>query len=73
MSKFTVEDTFNKKTVSTHRTLLAAVKGERKFLRAVKRSNGANSYLPMQIRENGVRVVDEVLTEARIQADKDQF
>ncbi|TXH12085.1 MAG: hypothetical protein E6R03_13590 [Hyphomicrobiaceae bacterium] len=67
--KYTVEDTFNKRTVSNHRTLLAAVRAERKFLKAVKRANGANSYIPTRILVDGVRVDDEALTDARIQAD----
>lgn len=68
--KYTVEDTFNKRTVSNHRTLLAAVQAERKFLKTVKRANGKHSYIPTQILVDGARVDDEALTEARIQADR---
>lgn len=68
--KYTVEDTFNKRTVSNHRTLLAAVKAERKFLKAVKRSNGKNSYIPTRILVDGVRVDDEALTRCRVDVDR---
>lgn len=46
---FRVRDTFNDRTVSSHRTVEAAVKSERKFSRAVKRANGANSWIPTRI------------------------
>ena len=42
-------DTFNRCIVSNHRSLRAAVLAERKFLRAVKRANGSNSYIPTRI------------------------
>jgi hypothetical protein len=42
-------DTFNRCTVSNHRSLRAAVLAERKFSRAVKRTNGPNSYIPTRI------------------------
>ena len=42
-------DTFNRCTISNHRSLRAAVLAERKFLRAVKRANGSNSYIPTRI------------------------
>lgn len=46
---YRVRDTFNDRTVSSHRTVEAAVKAERKFSRAVKRANGANSWIPTRI------------------------
>jgi len=42
-------DTFNRCTVSNHRSLRAAVLAERKFSRAVKHANGSNSYIPTRI------------------------
>ncbi len=46
---FRVRDTFNDRTVSHHRTVEAAGKSERKFIRAVKRANGKSSYIPTRI------------------------
>jgi hypothetical protein len=42
-------DTFNRIIISNHRSLRAAVLAERKFSRAVKRTNGPNSYSPTRI------------------------
>lgn len=39
-------DTFNNQLISQHRTIEAAAKAEIKFSRAVKRKNGASSYIP---------------------------
>jgi hypothetical protein len=39
-------DTFNHYTISRHRTLKNAVIASRKHDRAVKRCNGASSYIP---------------------------
>ncbi len=47
--KTRVYDTFNDRTVSNHRSLDAAVKADRKFQRAIKRSNGQSSYIPTRI------------------------
>lgn len=47
--KYRIYDTFNDRTISTHRTPKAAVKAEVKFLRAVRRSNGQSSYIPTLI------------------------
>jgi len=46
---YRVRDTFNVRTVSSHHTVEAAVKSERKFSRSVKRANGANSWIPTRI------------------------
>ena len=70
--KFTVFDTFNGVARSTHRTLEAAVKAERRFGRAVKRSNGASSYIPTTILCDGHGLTPEQLeqvTDARIALD----
>jgi hypothetical protein len=45
----TLTDTFNKKKISSHRTVLAAVKAQSKHLAKVKKVNGANSYLTYSI------------------------
>jgi len=47
--KTRIYDTFNRCTVSNHRSLRAAILAERKFSRAVKRANGSNSYIPTRI------------------------
>lgn len=74
MSKYTVFDTFNKTTVSAHRSLEAAAKSERRFLRAVKRANGSNSYIPTEIRKDGEPLWTDLdqyaLTEIRMNLDK---
>lgn len=51
--KYELRDTFNKKLISTHRSLLAARKAELRFGRAVKRANGKSSYIPTAIRRDG--------------------
>jgi hypothetical protein len=48
---FKLIDTFNNCTISTHRTLDAAVKAQAKHSRAVSRANGSNSYIPKKIVE----------------------
>lgn len=52
--KFILKDTFNSRDISSHRTLLAAVKAQAKHSRAVRKSNGASSYIPKKI----VQIVD---------------
>jgi hypothetical protein len=47
--KYTLEDTFNGRVVSRHRTLEAAVRASYRFARAIRRANGENSYLPTEI------------------------
>jgi len=57
-------DTFNCRTISRHRTVRAAVKARRRHLRAVRRFNGANSYLTYSIRAgDGSDISDEVCAE----------
>lgn len=70
--KFTVVDTFNNTIRSTHRTLEAAVKAERRFGCAVKRANGASSYIPTTILCDGNKLTPEQserATDARIALD----
>jgi len=47
--KYRIYDTFNDRTISTHRTVEAAVKAEAKFFRAVRRANDQSSYIPTRI------------------------
>jgi hypothetical protein len=57
---FQLIDTFNKRTISKHRTVEAAVKADIKFSRAVKRANGANSYIPaMIVDSSGKNIADD--------------
>jgi uncharacterized membrane-anchored protein YitT (DUF2179 family) len=42
-------DTFNSKLISKHRTEAAAIIANEKFQRAVKKSNGKDSYIPTKI------------------------
>lgn len=59
--KITLTDTFNKRVISTHRTVVAAVAKRRKHLRAVKRANGPSSYLTYSITAaDGSDISDEI-------------
>ena len=44
-----LQDTFNGVQISRHRTVLAAVKAQIRHLRAVRRHNGASSYLTYEV------------------------
>ena len=48
-NKYRIYDTFNRRVISNHRSLSAAVIAAAKFSRAVKRNNGQNSYIPTRI------------------------
>lgn len=48
--KIKLINTFNNSELSTHRTIEAAVKAQRKHLSAVKRNNGQSSYLTYAFR-----------------------
>jgi hypothetical protein len=52
---FILFDTFNKKIISRHRSIKTAILANERFQRAVKRANGASSYIPvdLMILENG--------------------
>ena len=56
--KFTLHDTFNGGTVSRHRSIETAVRASLRFSRAVKRSNGQNSFIPTRILCDGKRLDD---------------
>lgn len=56
-----LKDTFNNCTISHHRTVLAAEKARRKHLCAVRRNNGASSYLTYSITStSGEDISDEI-------------
>lgn len=61
-------DSFNRRTISRHRTLEAAVFAHRKHAKAVRRHNGANAYIPVDYIDTttGKRVDP---TDARIEVD----
>lgn len=54
-------DTFNDVVISRHRLLSRAYVAKMAHQRAVKRTNGASSYIPTSIYKDGVEVSDEEL------------
>lgn len=44
-----IYDTFNRRVISKHKSIKAAVIAAAKFSRAVKRTNGNNHYIPTRI------------------------
>lgn len=42
-------DSFNKQTISRHRTVQAAAKAKNKFLNKFRKNNGQSSYLPISL------------------------
>lgn len=63
---YTLTDTFNKRKISSHRTVEAAVKAERKHLKAVKKANGASSYLTYSITSDDGRDLGDEIDRARM-------
>jgi hypothetical protein len=49
---YTLTDSFNRRYISTHRTLVAAILAEGLHSRAVRRHNGAHSYVTYSIRRS---------------------
>jgi hypothetical protein len=47
--KFTLNDKFNFRTISVHRSIKTAVRASYRFSRAVRRANGKDSFIPTQI------------------------
>ena len=47
---YVLYDTFNDRIVSRHRKLVAACKANERFQRQIKKNNGANSYIPVDLR-----------------------
>ena len=58
MTTYTLRDTFNNVTISTHRTLNAAAKADKAHDRAIKRANGPTSYIPTEIMKDGEKLDD---------------
>lgn len=46
---FMIIDTFNARSISRHRTAVAAIRAERRYQRAVQRANGGSHYIPTAI------------------------
>lgn len=66
--KIILTDTFNDRVISRHRTVKAAVAKRIAHLRAVKKANGANSYLTYSITAaDGADIRDEVEREEMLQ------
>lgn len=55
---YELNDTFNDKVISRHRTMDAAAKALVKHARSVKKNNGANSYIPYSLTQNGNALED---------------
>jgi hypothetical protein len=51
--KFTLNDKFNFRTISVHRSIKTAVRASYRFSRAVRRANGKDSFIPTEIRCDG--------------------
>lgn len=68
----TLHDTFNDHTISRHRTLLAAVRAQRKHIAAVARKNGPGSYLTYAFHENGIPVDQDELAAAKHAVDSER-
>lgn len=68
--KIILSDTFNGVQISTHRSVLAAEKASRAHLRAVKRANGASSYLTYSIAAADGSDISDDLDEARETLDR---
>ena len=61
-----LSDSFNGNKISSHRSVLGAVKAQQKHDRAVKRNNGANSYVWYEFKRNGVSVDPDDIIEAKM-------
>lgn len=55
----TLHDTFNGHLISRHRTMVAAIRAESKFLDGVEKANGAGSYVTTAIRIDGMPLTDD--------------
>lgn len=71
---FILFDSFNNKVLSRHRTLENSIKAKSKVLKNVKKWNGNNSYLPMDIFElvnkEMVKVDDQRIYQSEVNLDK---
>ena len=65
-------DTFNSVLISTHRTVIAAVKASRAHNKAVKRRNGPGSYIPYGYRDTTGKPIDpDDITAAQMTLDQE--
>lgn len=59
---YTLQDTFNGRAISRHRTLRAAVRAEISHARTIERLNGRGAYVPTTIlTSDGRDLYDEVV------------
>lgn len=65
----TLHDTFNGHEISRHRSILAAVKAQRRHLARVRRANGPNSFLTYAFRKNGKPFDADEITAAQMELD----
>lgn len=61
---FELNDTFNNRVISRHKTLEAAIRAGERHNRAVKKANGQSSYIPTLITLDGERLSDDMHEEA---------
>jgi len=61
-------DTFNRRLISRHRSVDAAVRAEKKHLRQVRKANGQSAYLTYSIFDSEGRDIREAVETARINA-----
>lgn len=68
--KIELHDTFNRVRISTHLTIKAAVKKQRKHLQRVRSANGKNSYITYAFRyTDGTPVDFEEIEQAKMELD----
>jgi hypothetical protein len=60
---YKLTDTFNDQLISRHRSLAAAVRAQIRHARAVRRNNGASSYIPTVVTLDGNALSDEMADE----------
>ena len=65
MNKYILRDTFNDRTISTHRSIEAAVRKQVAFAKAVRKSNGSSSYIPTKIEAADGSDISERVCDAR--------
>ena len=65
----TLHDTFNNHLISSHRTILAAVKARRAHLKVLQKANGKNSYLNYVISDCGVPVDGDKIIACEMKLD----
>lgn len=64
-TKYELIDTHNGRTLSRHRTILAAVRAEFSHARAIERRNGKGSYLTYSIRASDGSDLGEQVAQMR--------